>query len=693
MRKGTLFFVLIMIIFSNLCAQWHWQNPEHVGKPIFDIQFTDEHTGYVCGRGGLLLKTTDGGENWVELKISGDPLILKIFFLNNETGWCLTHGDYLLYKTTDGGINWSFVSNFSPRHATTFWFLDELNGFAGGYYYLLKTNDGGLTWSEVDNTSIAYSIFFLTESVGFIGAQNRIQKTINSGNDWKFLGLSGNNLTISKIFALDTNNIFVIGSGWDFNNNVYYAFYRTSDGGDRWTGKSFGSQVTDVYFESSEKGWICSGEILRTQDGGMNWDSTGIDALHFAFEGSHSWSTGQNTISYSENGWQTSTPQISSVFSDILWDGCAIDKNNSVACGTYKTILGSKDGGISWRKYYSSPDYIHLNAVTAFSNEIWSVGQEGIIVYSKDNCNSWTEKTIAARWLSDITFLPDGTGFIAGRADSTGSIFRSTDGGENWRPENNFPNIDIVEKIKFSRDNLGWAIGNSHSIMRSTDKGLTWENVVDSIYIANNIAVCGDTSWFTYSNRVLRTTDAGNTWDSFKVFDFNNTIFFESDIDFVNSRIGYISAYDGRVFKSTNGGVNWVQEDYPGGIEIFAIDFIDEDIGWSFGYPGTILKRDPNYTAINYDRNILPLDFCLYQNYPNPFNPTTKISFSVSQPAKVSIIVYDVLGKKVTTLLNEEKSTGNYSIDFNGSNLSSGVYFYQMRVNDYTETKKMILLR
>ena len=86
-------------------------------------------------------------------------------------------------------------------------------------------------------------------------------------------------------------------------------------------------------------------------------------------------------------------------------------------------------------------------------------------------------------------------------------------------------------------------------------------------------------------------------------------------------------------------------------------------------------------------------DYALFQNYPNPFNPNTKISYSLSQQSVVSIVVYDVLGRIISTLVNEEKPKGNYSIDFDGSGLSSGIYYYQMKVNDFVDTRKMMLLR
>ena len=83
----------------------------------------------------------------------------------------------------------------------------------------------------------------------------------------------------------------------------------------------------------------------------------------------------------------------------------------------------------------------------------------------------------------------------------------------------------------------------------------------------------------------------------------------------------------------------------------------------------------------------------LMQNYPNPFNPNTNINYLVRKPSNVTITIYDALGRKVTTLINEEKSMGNYTIDFYAAHLASGVYFYQMKTAEFTQTKKMLLLR
>jgi Secretion system C-terminal sorting domain len=89
----------------------------------------------------------------------------------------------------------------------------------------------------------------------------------------------------------------------------------------------------------------------------------------------------------------------------------------------------------------------------------------------------------------------------------------------------------------------------------------------------------------------------------------------------------------------------------------------------------------------------IPAKYSLSQNYPNPFNPTTIINYSITKPDFVTIKVYDILGREVMTLVNENKPTGNYNIKFNGSKLVSGIYFYRMQAGDFVQTKKLVLIK
>ena len=91
--------------------------------------------------------------------------------------------------------------------------------------------------------------------------------------------------------------------------------------------------------------------------------------------------------------------------------------------------------------------------------------------------------------------------------------------------------------------------------------------------------------------------------------------------------------------------------------------------------------------------NLLTVEYFLLQNYPNPFNPSTKIKYSIPQASNVVIKVFDILGKEIETLLNEEKQIGTYEITWYSENLPSGVYFYRLKAGDFVETKKMVLMK
>lgn len=106
--------------------------------------------------------------------------------------------------------------------------------------------------------------------------------------------------------------------------------------------------------------------------------------------------------------------------------------------------------------------------------------------------------------------------------------------------------------------------------------------------------------------------------------------------------------------------------------------------------PGVIITSVEEENEI---RNSIPQGFLLSQNYPNPFNPSTRIHYQVSSKSHISLVVYDILGNEIETLVNEEKSLGTYEVTWNATGLSSGVYFYQLRIGSFIETKKMVLVR
>ncbi len=111
--------------------------------------------------------------------------------------------------------------------------------------------------------------------------------------------------------------------------------------------------------------------------------------------------------------------------------------------------------------------------------------------------------------------------------------------------------------------------------------------------------------------------------------------------------------------------------------------FYDEDVN--------LAKKSTKVISLN--ENLQIKDYALAQNYPNPFNPVTIITYELPKEGMVTLKIFDILGNEVKTLVNEQKEMGSYTVQFDASSLASGTYVYQLRVNDFTSTKKMLLLK
>jgi len=109
-----------------------------------------------------------------------------------------------------------------------------------------------------------------------------------------------------------------------------------------------------------------------------------------------------------------------------------------------------------------------------------------------------------------------------------------------------------------------------------------------------------------------------------------------------------------------------------------------------YGMVGTITANPAGIKIISGN---VPAKFNLSQNYPNPFNPSTNIRFDIAVQSKVQLVLYDLIGDEVSTLINKEMNPGSYSVDWNASQFPSGVYFYKLRAGSFIETKKMMLLK
>jgi hypothetical protein len=143
-------------------------------------------------------------------------------------------------------------------------------------------------------------------------------------------------------------------------------------------------------------------------------------------------------------------------------------------------------------------------------------------------------------------------------------------------------------------------------------------------------------------------------------------------------------------YNTIDGGNSWIHLTSLNDITMNCIFFLNPNTGWGNSL-ASVYKYDGG-TDVN-EISSFPHQHSLSQNYPNPFNPTTIIRYQIPELSFVTIKVYDVLGNKIITLVNEEKPIGNYEVEFDAINLPSGIYFYRLQAGSFIETKKMVLIK
>lgn len=219
-----------------------------------------------------------------------------------------------------------------------------------------------------------------------------------------------------------------------------------------------------------------------------------------------------------------------------------------------------------------------------------------------------------------------------------------------------------------------------------------------SEYGINHVLLCG----FPHSGYTYRWLDFFLMGDStVAMYDSEDYVFIHSTIRYtINTWHEATVAYDS-VLKAAK---FYLDTTFAGTVQnlrnrpdTISIDITND--GWSNAVFKGVLSDLRIYstaaipTGVRISSAALPEGFELYQNYPNPFNPTTVISYQLSGASRVTLKVYDLLGREVATLVNEKQSVGNHSVTFNGGSLPTGVYFYRLQAGSFTETKKLVLLR
>ena len=394
---------------------------------------------------------------------------------------------------------------------------------------------------------------------------------------------------------------------------------------------------------------------------------------------------------YSGNNWSNlNTVYYSNTINCVF----PVTDNILVAGGRYGELLKSTNSGYTWDIIYTGAsgsilsisfiDYINGFFVTPY-----------YVFKTSDGGNSWFQVYHSTTYLTSINMVTANLVYICG----SGSTFKKTiNGGIDWLDVNLGSPLTNFRKILFLNQQTGFLLlqnsnGTTPSVFKTINGGVNWtgyngpNNGFDIYFLDVN------TGFTTGANgEIFRTTNGGINWVS-NSYTTTSTL---NSISFVNNNTGYIVGYSSILLKTTNCGINWYE--IPTGLKAYngSLYGVTSRNGFAtfVGEYGIIKStNDVHQVSVRNDFKEIPRSYLLHQNYPNPFNPATKIKFDVMRLGDVKIVVYDITGRVIQTLVNERLQPGTYETLFNGSQLTSGVYFYRLITDGFSEAKKMLLIK
>ncbi len=641
-----------------------------------------------------------------------------------------------IYRSTDNGASWKTINS----SFTVCIVASGSNIFAGTASGVILSTDNGNTWSTTSMTSSVNALALKDTNIFAVGGG--IFRSTNKGVSWKAVdsGLVGNQNSVTNI-AVSDNKLYAC---------TYAGVCLSTDNGDHWTGLSYQLFTNCVTVNGSTIFAGTPGGMVRSTDNGTSWnddnngfplESSGFrpSILSFAAVGSNTFTGTTSGVFLStdygtswtavNNGLPASPSQVfslaardSNLFA-ATYKGVFFSTNNgtswtstnvgiigsevfslvgdgsNIFAHTNSSVFASTNNGADWADVDSTLPSTYIQSFTVDASNVFAVATFNGIFISSNHGKTWDSINGGIMDTTHpIALVTSGPNLVAATQDH--GLFYSSNSGTSWIVSNGGPryprSLSSIDSNIF--------VGGDNGLFLSTDHGESWAIVNDtlvdiSVFASSGSNIFGGSPLLPSCglcpppppSGLFRSTDNGKSWvlltSGIPKASLTFSLAAEGSV--------IIVAMDQRVYCSTNSGDTWdnVTEGLP---DIAVLSLFSNESNVFVGTERAGIWQRPltEITAVKQPiSTTMPTAFRLQQNFPNPFNPTTIISYELPADNVVSLEVYDMLGRKVKTLLSERQSAGAHSVTFNASSFSSGVYFYRLTTGNFVETKKLILIK
>ncbi len=690
---------LLLLISASANAQWTQFSNGLFGGYTNLIYASGSDVYSVSYHNGVYY-SSDNGISWIHRNTGiTDPNIHSLY--NNGTYLYAGTNSQKIFRSSNKGISWeqsgsgisNCIINVITSQANILYAGTDVNG-------VYKSIDNGNSWFQ-SGSGLPYSEVkdilvtgeFTADPV-FAATNNGIYRSTNMGQSWSFISFGIPTTANIKSMAKTGNTIFAA---------TYYGFgiYKSTNMGLSWTASNNGLPA-DIYISKvtvvNSDIYIATGDgIFKSTDSGNFWSqcNTGI------YTGNSNWIAGNSSGLFAS----TSVGVFRSTTSGQSWvtanNGFMPDlavkvfykSGNTIFAGTDGNgVFKSTDNGLNWISCSTGMKNLIVESFSEINGEIYASTINGI--FKTSNMGEVWTTAYPTKLIYSLT-VKDNFIFAGICSCSGGGIIRSSDNGNSWVMV-----IAGLENTNVSamatKGNMVFA-GSNDGIYKSTDNGDRWEKKTDGMpsdpYLSC-ITVKGDSIVLGTSGLgAYISVDEGESWTQFGTGIPNETI------------INKIDFYQGGFFASTPIGIyykahtvnNWVMinDGLPipdiSGLKVFG-DEIFAGAGL-MAHNGIWKRSAAQIVGVKTISSEIPADFSLEQNYPNPFNSSSNVKFQIINSGVVKIMVYDLSGREISTLVNEYKQPGSYEIKFDAKNFSSGIYFYRLESNNVKIARKFIILK
>lgn len=659
-----------------------------VSSNLYCADFIDSNNGIIVGENGTILKTSDGGNSWVGL-YSGITNHFRFVKMISQSIIIATGEGGTILRSSNGGQNWVGIYSGTTKWLRGVDFYNSTNGYLVGQDgIIMKSTDSGLSWTNQVSPTVSSLQGLTCLNQNFVTASGLSGRIVhlaeasikvvapNGGESYNVGDIAQINWTVTGISTVRIDYTTNNGSSW-----IPIVTSATGGGSNTWSGvynwtvpntisgncKIKVSYVADLSLNDQSDNTFVIGQPQYTVVTNTSPANTGTASGAGTYDNGSSVTVIATANSgYKFVNWKEGNIVVSSNSSYTFVITSNRELTANFAPNFYTLYVNAINGTVtkSPDQYeYNSGTLVQLTAIpnTGYSFTGWSGNASG-------NTNP-------------LTVTMDGNkSFIANFSINKYTLaITSTKGAVAKNPDLTSYEHGTVVTLT-ANPSAGYLFSDWSGDVSGTENptAITMEknfNIVANYKKFNRPPIF--TKAFTDT-----TINVHNVQVLFK-YQF---VASDPDGDVVNFRLD--SGPTGATMSS-NGLMSWVPLTSQAGKGFIVIITIsDGDLSET-----TVASIKTNPIIVNLDEQVAPSTFSLSQNYPNPFNPTTKIRFTIPKESFVSLTVYNAIGQEVSKLVNQSLPPSTYSITFDASKYQNGIYFYKLATDNFSETKKMILMK